>query len=224
MSAAFMTLLRRARRRARAGIRGGGASRAPRPRGRRSRIARSISPCWRRIASPSIEAPIVSISDGCSTSSVQLVNARRISFPAVVAITRWKRVSAIRNASDGGMVPLGLGDRRLQVRRGLLGRVLRGEPRERHLEVDARVDQLVQRDAVGLEHRRDRLADVPAHPLVLRALDEDAAARSLRGPDQVRAREQPQPLAQGRPADPELGRELLLGPEALAGPRPRAET
>ena len=36
------------------------------------------------------------------------------------------------------------------------------------------------------------------------------------GPDQVRAGEQPQPLAEGRPADAELGRELLLGAEALA--------
>ena len=72
---------------------------------------------------------------------------------------------------------------------------------------------------VGLEHHRDRLADVAPHALALRALDEDAAAGPLRGPDQVRAREQAQPLAQGRPADAELGRELLLGAETLAGPQ-----
>ena len=67
-----------------------------------SRIARRILPCWRRIASPSIEPPIVSISDGCSTSRVQLVKARSSSFRAVDAITRWNRVSAMRNASEAG--------------------------------------------------------------------------------------------------------------------------
>ena len=72
---------------------------------------------------------------------------------------------------------------------------------------------------VGLEHHRDRLADVAAHALALGALDEDPAAGPLRGPDQVRAREQAQPLAQGRPAHTELGRELLLGAETLAGPQ-----
>ena len=47
----------------------------------------------------------MSISDGCSTSSVQLVNARSSSFRAAVAITRWKRVSATRNASEAGWFP-----------------------------------------------------------------------------------------------------------------------
>ena len=92
-------------RRARGDMRGGGAWRARRQRDRRSRIARWISRCCCRIASPSIEAPIVSISDGCRTSSVQLVKARSSSFRAVLAITRWKRVSAARNASEAGWFP-----------------------------------------------------------------------------------------------------------------------
>ena len=188
--------------------------------GRRSRIARWISPCWRRIASPSIESPIVSISEGCSTSSVQLVKARRSSFRAARRDHAVEARVGDPERLRGGVVALGLGDRREQLRRGALGRVPGRQAGERHLERQARGEQLVQRDAVGLEHRRDRLADVAAHSLVLRALDEDAAARPARGPDQVRAREQAQPLAQRRPADPELRRELLLGPEALTGPEP----
>ena len=63
----------------------------------------------------------------------------------------------------GGMVSLGLCDRRRAApRRSSSVACCGGKPGERHLEEDARVDELVQRDAVGLEHRRDRLADVAA--------------------------------------------------------------
>src|SRR6185295_7710065 len=47
----------------------------------------------------------------------------------------------------------------------------------------------------------------------------DAAARPLRGADQVGAREQPEALAQRGATDAELGSELLLGSEALARPQ-----
>ena len=91
----------------------------------RSRIARWISRCCCRIASPSIEAPIVSISDGCRTSSIQLVKARSSSFRAVVAITRWKRVSAARNASEAGWFPSASAIASSRSRGRRVGRVLR---------------------------------------------------------------------------------------------------
>jgi hypothetical protein len=53
-------------------------------------------------------------------------------------------------------------------------------------------------------------------PFVRRAGDEDAAARPARRAHEVRAREQAQGLAQRRPADAELRRELLLGAEPVA--------
>src|SRR5471032_278557 len=116
------------------------------------------------------------------------------------------------------MVPLRLGDRLEQLGRGGLGRVSGRQPGQRHLQRKTGREQLIEGDAVGLEHGRDRLAQVSAHAFVLRALDEDAAAGPARGPNQVRAGEQAQTLAQCRPADAELRRKLLLGPEPLARP------
>jgi len=89
---------------------------------------------------------------------------------------------------------------------------------ERYLEMDARLDELDQRDALGLEHRRDRLAEVPADPLVLGARDEDTSARPTRYAYEVRARKQAESLPKGRPADAELARELRLGAESVVRP------
>ena len=109
-------------------------------------------------------------------------------------------------------------DRRLELCHGLVGRVRCCQPGERHLELDARFDELDQRDALGLEHGRDGLAEVAADPLVLRAGHEDAAAWPARGSNEMRACEQSQRLAQRRPAHPELGGELALRAEPIVGP------
>ena len=57
------------------------------------------------MSSPSIASPTAAISEGCSTSSVQLVNALSSSLPAVVAIVRWKQASASRKPSEDGACP-----------------------------------------------------------------------------------------------------------------------
>src|SRR4051794_19643648 len=115
-----------------------------------------------------------------------------------------------------GRVALGVVDRLLQAVRGVGARVAGGEAGERDLQEQARVQQLVERDALGRQHHRDRLADVAAHALVGRARDEDAAGAAAANTDQVRAGQQPQPLAQRGTADAELGGELLLGPDPVA--------
>ncbi len=69
-------------------------------------------------------------------------------------------------------------DRRLELGHRLVRRIRGGETGERHLELDARLDELDQRDALRLEHRRDGLAEVATDSLVLGAGDEDAAART----------------------------------------------
>jgi hypothetical protein len=112
-----------------------------------------------------------------------------------------------------------LGDRRLELCDGLVGRVRGSQPGERDLELDAGLDELHQRDALRLEHRRDGLAQVATDPLVLRAGHEDAAAGSARGPDEVRARKEAQCLAQCRPADAELAGELVLRAEPVVRPQ-----
>jgi hypothetical protein len=124
------------------------------------------------------------------------------------------RVGAVERIG-AGRVPLGLVHRRLELADRALVCVARREAGERDLEEQPRLEQLRQRDALGGEHRGDRLADVAAHALVRRAGHEDAPARALAGADQVRARQQPQRLAQSRAADAELRRELLLGADAV---------
>jgi hypothetical protein len=99
---------------------------------------------------------------------------------------------------------------------GLVGR----QAGQRDLEQQARLEQLVERHGAGLEHHRDRVAEAAAHALLGGSGDEDAAARPLGGADQVAAGEQPERLAQGRPADTELGRQILLAPEEVVRTQP----
>ena len=147
------------------------------------------------------------------------MNARSSSLRAALAITRWKRVSAIRNGSEAGSLPSASAIAASSCSAVSSVACWAARPASgTSIEMRAST-QLHQRDVVGLEHHRDRLADVAAHALALRARDEDPAARPLRRADQMRAREQAQPFAQRRPADAELGRELLLRPQALARPQ-----
>ena len=162
----------------------------------------------------------MSISDGCSTSSVQLVNARRSSLRAARRDHAVEARVGDPERLGGRVVALGLGDRREQLGRRRVGRVLRGEarraaPRARCAPRPARssetssvssitaIDSLTLRRMPSLCVLSTKMP--PPGPCV--------------GADQVRAREQPQPLAQRRAADAELGRELLLGAEALARPQ-----
>ena len=110
-------------------------------------------------------------------------------------------------------------DRRLELANGLGRRIRRGQARERDLHLDARLDELLQRDAVGLEHRRDGLAEIAADPLVLGARHEHTAARPPGRSHEVRPREQPEGLPEGGTADAEFVRQLVLGAETF----PRAE-
>ena len=123
----------------------------------------------------------------------------------------------------GRVVPLGLGDRGEQ----LLARSppSRAAPPARRAAPRGRCAPRPARRA-----RRRRVSSITAiDSLTLRRMPSLCVLSTkmpppgpLRGADQVRAREQPQPLAQGRPADAELGRELLLGAEALARAAGRA--
>jgi hypothetical protein len=111
---------------------------------------------------------------------------------------------------------LGLGDELPEPADVLLVRALGGEPRERDLHQHPRLEQLVEVDGVGGEHRGDGVADAERDALLGGRGDEDATARALRRADEVGAREQAQRLAQRRAADPETAREVLLAAEPIA--------
>ena len=95
-------------------------------------------------------------------------------------------------------------------------RTLRRQPGERDLEQQARLDQLVEVDAVRLEHAGHRLADAQPDPLLGSGGNEDPATRPLRRADEVRAREHAQRLAKRGPADTELARQVLLAAQPVA--------
>jgi hypothetical protein len=129
-------------------------------------------------------------------------------------------VQALVDAGDqGGVlgVGVGLGQKRVQPRDVLLGRALGGQADERHLEQHAGLEQLVDRDALGLEHAGHRVAHAVTDALLGGGGDEDPAARPLGGADEVRARQQPQRLAERGAADAELASEVLLAPEPVPG-------
>ena len=116
----------------------------------------------------------------------------------------------------GGVMSDGIGDRvRERLDRRLIG-AHRRHPRERDLEEGPRLEQFVQRHAVGLEHRRDRLAHVSPDPLVRRVLDEHPAGAALLDADQMGPGQPPQPLSERRSADSEFPRQLVLGPDPVA--------
>ena len=115
-----------------------------------------------------------------------------------------------------GPVALLLRDRLLEASDVLVGGVERGAARDRHLERQPRVEQLLHRDRLRRQHQRDRLREVAAHALARRPRDEDAAGAAAADADQVGGRQQPQRLAHSRAADAELVGELLLGADPLA--------
>ena len=174
-----------------------------------------------RIADWTIAGCSTSTSEGWSTSKIQPVSAWIMRLPAEAASVRWISMSAV--GEGVGVVGAGGGlalDDLAQPLQGVLVGLVGGQPGERHLEQQPRVEQLVERDGAGLEHHRDRVAEAAAHALLGGAGDEDAAAPRLGGADQVAAGEQPQRLAQGGPADAELGGQVLLAAEEVAGPSP----
>jgi hypothetical protein len=63
---------------------------------------------------------------------------------------------------------------------------------------------------------------VAADSGVRRVLDEHPAGTALLHADQVGSGEPAQPFSQGRPADPELLSQLVLGPDPVAGEQPPA--
>ena len=122
----------------------------------------------------------------------------------------------------GGISPGRVFDRRRQrLDRRLVGALGR-QPRERDLEEHPRLEQFAQRDALRLEHRRDRLAHVPPDALVWRVLDEHPAGTPLLHADQMGSGQPPQPLSERRPADPEFPRQFVLGSDSIARLEPRA--
>ena len=147
------------------------------------------------------------------------MNASSSSLPAARARVWWKRLSAALNGGVPGSWPVASSIAACSSAAVLLPRVGGRQPRERHLQEHARVQQLRERDALRGEHHRDRLADVAAHALAGRAGDEDPARAAASDADQVRGGEQPQAFAQRRARDPELRRQLLLG----ADPVPRLQ-
>jgi hypothetical protein len=101
----------------------------------------------------------------------------------------------------------------------LVGSLCR-ESGERDLEQHPRLEQLVELDALRLEHARDGRAHAQADPLLGCRRHEDPPAGTLGGADQVLAGEQPQRLAQRRAADAEVPREILLASEPVSRPEP----
>ena len=206
---------------ARAGSRGAGASRAGR----------------RRAAQPdrALDHAVLAEDRVSVDRAADPVDQRRLQHVERPARERPQQlVAGGRARSRGGsacpragtpprrVVPVGVGDRlraaRRSSRRSRSGRRgPRAAPRARSRASTSSISETL----VGLEHRRDRLAELRAHPLVLGARDEDRRPRAPRRADQVRAREQAQRLAQRRPADAELGGELLPrspGARPAAGP------
>jgi hypothetical protein len=108
---------------------------------------------------------------------------------------------------------VGLGDDRLQLRDLLVRGALRGEPDERDLEQHPRLEQLVDRDGLGLEHARDRRAHGPADALLW------CAATKIPPPGPFEARTRCE-LASSRNASRRVGR-LTPNWRARSSSRPR---
>ena len=86
---------------------------------------------------------------------------------------------AVELAEAIGVGARGLGDELPEVA-DVLGRgALRGEAGERDLDQHPRLEQLVEVDGVGGEHRGDALAHAARDALLGRRGDEDAPTRSL---------------------------------------------
>ena len=157
-----------------------------------------------------------SISCGCSTSRIQSVNAQQQLVAGRPARIWWKRLSAALNGGVPGSWPAAssiaaCSSAAVSSVAFAAARPASGTSRNMRASSSSR-----ERDGLGREHHRDRLADVAAHALARRAGDEDPAGAAAADPDQVRGGEQPQALAQRRARDAELRRELLLGADPVA--------
>jgi hypothetical protein len=139
-------------------------------------------------------------------------------LPAAAATAWWISLSTVASVGVLGAGPGAHGV--AQAGQALLVGLVGGQPGQRDLQQQPRVEQLLERDRAGLEHHRDRVAEAAPHALVGRVGDEDAAAGALTRADQVAAGEQLERLAQRRAADPELGGQVLLAAEEVARPQP----
>ena len=129
--------------------------------------------------------PEWSISEGWSTSRIQRVNVTSRSLPGRYRDRLVKASVGQAELVAGRIVSARVLDRlRSAPDRRLVG-ALRRQPGQRDLEEHPRLEQLVQRHALGLEHRRDRLAHVTADARVRRVLDEHPAGAALLHADQM---------------------------------------
>ena len=206
-----------ARRRGRAGA---PSSRARRAARRPSRSRAISASCCSTTADCTTAWPMhARISDGCSTSKTQSVNA--CSMP--VARGGGDDAGASRRRLVAGRRSAGLAQQPRAARQVSASALVGGLAGQRHLEQQARLEQLLERHGAGLEHHRDRVAEAAAD-----ALRRRCAATKMPPPGPLLARIR-LPLASSLSASRSVGRltpnsarQVLLAAEEVARPEPLA--